>query len=59
MAHNNGDVIYKSAVQQLHLRFPIVNKEGKPQTIDFSPIANVKVGVETIALNAHRVQELK
>lgn len=52
LAHNNGDAVYKSAVQQLHLRFPIINKEGKPQTIDFSPIANVKVGVGTIALNA-------
>lgn len=52
LAHNNGDAVYKSAVQQLHLRFPIINKEGKPQTIDFAPIQNVKVGTKTIALNA-------
>ncbi|MFA9193367.1 hypothetical protein AAGV33_03040 [Flavobacterium sp. FBOR7N2.3] len=52
LAHNNGDAVYKSAVQQLHLRFPIINKEGKPQTIDFSSMSNVKVGTKTIALNA-------
>lgn len=52
LAHNDGDAVYKSAVQQLHLRFPIINKEGKPQTIDFNPIANVKVGTKPIVLNA-------
>lgn len=52
LAHNNGDAVYKSAVQQLHLQFPIINKEGKPQTIDFSPISNVKIGLKAIVLNA-------
>lgn len=52
LAHNNGDAVYKSTVQQLHLRFPISNKEGKPQTIDFTPIADVKVGTKPIVLNA-------
>lgn len=52
LAHNNGDAIYKSTVQQLHLRFPISNKEGKLQTIDFTPIADIKVGTKSIVLNA-------
>jgi len=52
LAHNNGDEKYKSAVQQLHLRFPIVNKEGKPQRIDFSPINDLKVGIEKMELKA-------
>lgn len=52
LAHNDGDAVYKSTVQQLHLRFPIVNKEGGPQTIDFAPINDLKVGAGKIELKA-------
>ncbi|MEY2868880.1 MAG: hypothetical protein RIR01_1345, partial [Bacteroidota bacterium] len=52
LAHNDGDAVYKSSVQQLHLRFPIANKEGKSQTIDFAPINDVKVGAGKIELKA-------
>lgn len=52
LAHNDGDAVYKSTVQQLHLRFPIVNKEGKPQIIDFAPINDLKVGTRKMKLNA-------
>lgn len=52
LAHNDGDAVYKSSVQQLHVRFPIVNKEGTPQTIDFSPLNDVKTGVKRIELKA-------
>lgn len=52
LAHNDGDAIYKSAVQQLHLRFPIKNQDGTPQQIDFAPINDVKIGIKKIALNA-------
>jgi hypothetical protein len=52
LAHNNGDADYKSAVQQLHLRFPIINKEGKSQTIDFDALSDLKYGVKLIKLNA-------
>jgi len=52
LAHNEGDDNYKSAVQQLDLRFPLINKEGKPQTIDFPPLKDVKSGTKKIHLNA-------
>lgn len=52
LAHNIGDEKYKSAVQQFHLRFPVTNKEGKPQTIDFGRISNLKSGAKKIELNA-------
>lgn len=52
LAHNNGDATYKSAVQQLDLRFPIKNTEGNPQTIDFKKIANQSNGTKTLQLQA-------
>jgi len=52
LAHNNGDAIYKSSVQQLHLKFPITNKEGMAQSISFNPLSNVKVGRSAITLGA-------
>lgn len=52
MAHNNGDDKYKSAVQQFHLRFPVMNKEGKPQTINFVPMTDLKSGIKKTELNA-------
>jgi len=35
MAASEGDIIYKSSVQQLNLRFPLRNELGLSQTIDF------------------------
>lgn len=52
LTHNEGDAIYKSTIQQFHWRFPIINKEGKLQTIDFAPIADGIVGTKPIVLNA-------
>lgn len=52
LAHNDGDAIYKSVVQQLHLRFPIKNQEGTPQQIDFVPINDVTIGIKKIVLKA-------
>ena len=52
LAHNDGDAVYKSVVQQLHLRFPIKNQDGTPQQIDFAPIKDVAFGVKKIALKA-------
>jgi len=52
LAHNNGDDKYKSAVQQFHLRFPVMNKEGRPQTIDFGTIKDLKSGIKKIELHA-------
>ncbi|MEL1242470.1 hypothetical protein [Flavobacterium flavipallidum] len=51
LAHNEGDAVYKSAVQQLHLRFPIKNQDGTPQQIDFAPINDVTSGIKKIELN--------
>jgi hypothetical protein len=52
LARNDGDDKYKSTVQQLDMRFPLVNKEGKPQKILFPAIANLKAGTTTLKLNA-------
>ncbi|MGM8362199.1 hypothetical protein ACSV4D_09815 [Flavobacterium sp. ARAG 55.4] len=52
LAHNDGDAIYKSAVQQLHLRFPIKNQDDTPQQIDFASINDVAIGIKKIALKA-------
>lgn len=52
LAHNKGDEKYKSAVQQVNMRFPLENKGGRPQEINFPTIGNQKKGVESIGLQA-------
>lgn len=52
LASNKGDDTYKSAVQQLAMRFPLVNKEGAEQRIIFPKIGNIKQGVKSITLAA-------
>ncbi len=52
LAHNNGDEKYKSAVQQLDLRFPLFNKEGNPQSIDFPEIKDVSQTIKKVELKA-------
>jgi len=52
LAHHKGDKDYKSAVQQLNIRIPYPNREGKEQHIVFPPLKNVKKGTKPITLNA-------
>jgi hypothetical protein len=52
LAHNKGDNQYKSAVQQLNMRFPLINKEGAVQKIDFPSIHDQKAGTKSIVLKA-------
>ncbi|WP_460966672.1 hypothetical protein [Spirosoma migulaei] len=52
LASNNGDKTYKSIVQQADMRFPLTNKGGNPQTINFRPIPNQKAGVKALTLKA-------
>jgi len=52
MASNDGDKNYKSAVQQLLLRIPYRNKEGKEQKISFDSILNVKQTIKSVGLHA-------
>ena len=52
LASNKGDDTYKSAVQQLDMRFPLVNKNGKPQTISFPKIRDQQQGVQYIQMIA-------
>ena len=52
LAHNEGDATYKSAVQQLDLRFPLENKDGTAQTISFPAIKNIKAGIVSLPLLA-------
>lgn len=52
LASNAGDVVYKSAVQQLNMRIPLVNKEGKEQHIIFSKIPDQKRTTKSIQLKA-------
>lgn len=51
-AMNPGDKTYKSAVQQINVRFPYRQTEGKRQYILFPGINDVKVGTSSILLNA-------
>ncbi|KDN56226.1 hypothetical protein [Flavobacterium seoulense] len=53
LAHSKSDEGFKSAVQQLNMRFPLINKEGTPQWIDFDAIKDVKSGIKKIKLQAH------
>jgi hypothetical protein len=52
IAATNGDENYKSTVQQVNIRIPYPNMEGKEQYIRFKPISNVKMGTASISLNA-------
>ena len=52
LAMNKGDARYKSIVQQMDIHFPLTNKEGKPQQIDFPAMDNQKEGAESLALQA-------
>jgi hypothetical protein len=52
LASNKGDDKYKSMVQQLNMRFPLVNKAGIPQLIKFSTIQNCTLREKSIKLNA-------
>jgi len=52
LAHHVGDKSYKSTVQQLNIRIPYPNKEGKEQHITFPPLKNVKKAAKSLALKA-------
>lgn len=51
LASNKGDEKFKSAVQQLNMRFPLTNKDGDDQRIEFAKIGDQPCGVGSIALN--------
>ncbi|THU39787.1 hypothetical protein FAM09_14380 [Niastella caeni] len=51
-AEHPGDKMYKPAVQQAKMDIPGKNLDGKPQTIHFPQLDNVKKGVKSIPLNA-------
>jgi hypothetical protein len=51
-AEHPGDQMYKPAVQQAKMDIPGKNLEGRPQSIMFPQIENVKRGVKSIPLNA-------
>lgn len=48
LASNDGDATYKSIVQQADLRFPITNKEGKPQSITFPAIPDQQTTTKSL-----------
>lgn len=52
LAHNKGDDKFKSIIQQINMRFPLVNKDGSEQKITFLQIKDQKLGVQSIALAA-------
>lgn len=52
LAHNKADEQYKSSVQQLNMRFPILNKEGSEQKINFSSITNQTTKARSLKLTA-------
>jgi hypothetical protein len=52
IASQDGDEVFKSAVQQADMRIPITNTAGKEQKINFPMLPGQKQGVKTIKLNA-------
>lgn len=52
LANNMGDEHYKSTVQQMQVRFPLQNKEGELQTIDFPQLEDQENHVKAILLKA-------
>lgn len=52
LAYNKGDEKYKSAVQQLDMKFPAQNSIGVAQVIQFDSIPNQKKEVTSLKLNA-------
>lgn len=52
LAHNKGDGQYKSTVQQMQLRFPLFNTEGKSQQINFPAIDDQKEDIKSLRLKA-------
>lgn len=52
IASNPGDKAYKSAVQQLNIKIPLRNTEGKDQHISFPVILNQKTDNKCIKLTA-------
>lgn len=52
LAYNKGDKKYKSAVQQLDMKFPANNSVGAAQVITFDSIVDQKKEVKSVNLNA-------
>ncbi|MFT3845687.1 MAG: hypothetical protein QM725_11585 [Lacibacter sp.] len=52
LAHNSGDSNYKSAVQQLNMKFTPINKDGAEQVIQFDSLSNQSITKKSIKLNA-------
>lgn len=51
-AVNQGDNVFRPAVQQAQMIIPVFNREGIQQHITFSPITDQRQGAENIKLNA-------
>ncbi|AWK06274.1 hypothetical protein HYN56_19385 [Flavobacterium crocinum] len=52
LGHNEGDKKYKSAVQQVNIKFPLFNKSGRQQTIQFDALKDVTAKVKKVPLKA-------
>lgn len=52
LAHNKGNTQYKSVVQQVNIKFPLTNKLGKPQTIQFETLRDVTTKLKSVPLKA-------
>ncbi len=51
-AHHEGNKRFKSAVQQLELRFPLKNTEGRPQKITFEKIPDQQRKKDKVTVQA-------
>ena len=52
VAYSPGDAHYQSTDRPAHIWLPITNHTGKPQTIHFPALGNVKNGIHSIQLHA-------
>ncbi|HVM61324.1 MAG TPA: hypothetical protein VMV72_10705 [Verrucomicrobiae bacterium] len=52
MAYHPGNNEYRSADRPIHFWVNVINKEGKPQTIDFPKIPDQRLGTKSMELHA-------
>lgn len=52
LASASGDKFYKAVQQQAVLKFPLFNREGRDQKIEFALVPDQKAGTRSVLLNA-------
>lgn len=59
IAGNQGDDVFKSAVQQLNIKIPLPQTSGKRQQLFFDALPNQRKGIKELALTARATSGLR